>query len=312
MSASSSTSGFKTLLAFAALAGALEGAVALGGLLLRESVRDRFAPPATLRPALTRDMDFRKARARPGAVVFDGASPVRAAVDPQALDEAFAAEGLRFSRLALPGGTMLDFLAEADRVLALRPRGVALMTAPTMFSLPYGDRDRLRLFFHPRVLLPLARTEGPAALWRLRWGILEGGLSRLSSLYKHRSVLRNAAFGRAPAEAAPGDAGEELLPLQRLAFGRYADLLARAGVPLVLIDSPVAPPPAKPWYPRPAGYEDFLRAQASQRGLRLLTAADFPRLDAEHFRDPVHLNEAGRARFTEFLRRRIAADGWFR
>ena len=209
--------------------------------------------------------------------------------------------------VAVPGGQGFELAQLAPTLADLEPRRVLLFVTPWLLH-DEVDWQGTR-FYHPRVAFD-------ALGWRrslARHDLHAAGLLAASHVVlRRRDALRDQLFGEARyrakdrAAAARRQRRAEARPEQFSCANPHLDALAvaaeifdRGGAEVWLVPVPVAdrrlPADAE------ARLEHCLADFAARHGVERLRRTELPAMRPADFADPVHLNAAGRRRFTSAL-----------
>lgn len=256
-------------------------------------------------------------------VALVGNSIAEMAFDRAALEERFAARGLRFPKLTIGGAPAASFGMLADDIAALEPAlALYVVTPPSLRSRGYEDH------VYTYDAAAAAELFTPAEWLANPRFHIDGAAGQLHVLARHRRSMQRAMLvrlGRLRWEELDLEAGRVRIrhmlegvdqwqtwladregdvypnPNTR-ALGRLARRLRESGGRLVVMEAPSHPiqkllvPRAR----REAAHAELVRL-AAEDGFTLLSQAELPALGEDDFADWVHANARGRERLTAFL-----------
>jgi len=265
-------------------------------------------------------------------VVLIGNSRADDGVDLAALETRFWGRGLHFRNMTVVGSGPVDE--------AMRARDLASLAPSTVIAVLGPDELRESSDYARSTFAYDAIAARHIFVWRELWADpefhLTGLAGQLHVLARHRRSFQNAAMVQLGAQSfrqieldmvAMAREMEEQHG-QRRAFVEWvkklepdtypndntrslewlADSLHAAGARLVVVEAPghlmLQAPRAQPRVERFRGYVAEL---AAQHDFVFVPGSRFPELQLDQFKDLVHVNESGRATYTETLERELDA-----
>lgn len=200
----------------------------------------------------------------------------------------------------------IEMLSLTGRTEALKTKLVIWMMHSNALHFSSGRPMKSHLFFSARVF----RFLGFSAAWRYRRELLAGCLARFFVPYRlHLRLLFQlllrwsyplANFAQVWPPNSMRDVGvnHEARALNVRAFERFAEILRRQGVRLIVMDPPYSG--EAHWFHDQALYRRhnaFMRSASRRMGFTYVDFSDYPEFEEKHFDDAYHLTPAGRSRF---------------
>jgi hypothetical protein len=256
-------------------------------------------------------------------VVLLGNSRADDGVDTTALERRFEARGLRFRNFTVVGSGIVDQAMRAERIAALEP-GVVISMVDAAALRPDGWLDETFSYDASAALAIFS----PGELIGETGFHVAGLAGQLHVLARHRTSLQNSALVRLgretflgvrlalmrgavrAIEAEPNEVvawlkNKEPDPYPNASTRALAFLARRmrdAGAKLIVVEAPAHPILIAPAvHARVERFREFVSALAAEEGFTFVPATRLEALDTEHFRDLIHVNPDGRARFTATL-----------
>jgi len=250
-------------------------------------------------------------------LVVMGSSVAGDDVDLPALAPAVGATPESSLLLALPQATITELSMLAPRVADLRPR-VVVMVVTSLFLLESSAPDALR-FYDPGTALSIYGWAGlfqeraahasqllgashVVIRWRrqLRAALFQGPLAATGA-QRRAGAAQEAERRAARFEVAPACEGAQVEALRAT-----REHVAAAGAALVVARAPIRAGAASVTGAGRA-LRPCLSGLAEEVGFVYVGSGGRARFRREHFEDRIHLNAAGRTRFTEHLAEALAS-----
>ncbi len=253
-------------------------------------------------------------------MVLLGNSRADDGVDVAVLERRFASRGLRFRNLTVVGSGVVDQAMRARSVASLEP-GIVIAMIDAASLRPDGWVDETFAYDASAALEVFTPSE-----WLEEPEFHVAGLAgQLHVLARHRSSLQSSALIRlgretfvgvklalikravAAIEAEPNEVVTWLKSTtpdpypntSTRALAYLAGCMREAGTRLVVVEAPAHPILVAPAVQvRVDRFRAFVAGLAASEHFRFVPATDLAALDVEHFKDLIHVNADGRARFT--------------
>jgi CTP:molybdopterin cytidylyltransferase MocA len=256
-------------------------------------------------------------------IVLLGNSRADDGVDTASLEKRFEARGLRFRNFTVVGSGIVDQAMRADRIAALEP-GVVISMVDAAALRPDGWLDETFTYDASAALAIFS----PGELVGETGFHVAGLAGQLHVLARHRSALQNSALVRlgretflgvriglmrSAARAMDAQPNEVVAWLKNKTPDPYPNASTRAlthlarrmrsaGAQLVVVEAPAHPILIAPAvHARVERFRGFVSELATAEHFTFVPATRLEALDVEHFRDLIHVNADGRARFTATL-----------
>lgn len=227
--------------------------------------------------------------ARPDVVILS-TSDLPSALDEEALRAAAPRVGT-VENLFVPGeGVVIDALAEAERLAALRPRLIVLSVSIMEFYKPYSLDHRARFFVSPSSAGLYWSLPSKAAPARRRAVIADGLAGHFLLLWRYRNIPNILLLGERPAldwaepESPVASGAHTVYALGALAA--FLNRMREAGVEVLVVDMPRRPErPIDPSTKR--AHARALAALGRAVGARIILRDAVPLADRD-MRDETH------------------------
>lgn len=271
-------------------------------------------------------------------IFLTGSSQMREDIDLHYLGSELKQNNAVIYNLGIYGATPIEMYMLRNKLLAKRPDIIVYIAFAGTFYDDYQDNDfqRMKYYFSPAVMPFFIKHLGTKTVIKQKAAFIDSSVGMLSSLYKYRDsigrqvlyaferlfspetepVVRTYAYSESLPESyfikeieiANGQRFSPK-PYSKMAFELFS-LFAKDAVTngsrFIYINGPTHPR-CKELYKKEVEteYDSILSHQAAEIGFTYLSERDLPTFEENEFIDFTHLNEAGRAKFSDFLKKEL-------